>query len=391
MHILIYYDSFQEDYYQKLKGYFPDIVEIKNAYNLQLAFYESHHPILVMISQPTKAFMETLLSRNWFRIISHIGIRDIDTSKFKSVYFEDENAFKVKMDQAIAERNSERLQSYINQFEGIDDDDVCYLEALSGLAIKKKQVSNKFIKSLINRKIDMKKGLITVMGSSEIASAIAKSISKHTNTKVLVIDGDLMKPSMDQVFRINNLQTSIKSHMTGMDNTGINIALDTMVKGFDLGQGLNAYTKYGGRNIRVMLGNYNLYNYEHYDEKQVKLLLSRLHSYFHTIILNIGDNPYDSLTMLGLHMSSINLIACQKSIADIRFKYSLLEVLSVKQGIPQGKNLIMTFDDTSQVKKVSSSVIQHLFKKNYVGHYNPKHLMLPNWLNKISERMTVWD
>ena len=196
---------------------------------------------------------------------------------------------------------------------------------------------------------------------------------------------------MDQVFGISNLKTSIKSHLSGIDNTGINIALDTMVKGFDLSQGIYAFTKYGGHNIRVMLGNYNLYNYEHYDEKQVRLLISRLHNHFHTIILSVGDNPYDSLTMLGLHLSGINIIACQKSIADVRFKYSLMEILSVKQGLPQSKNLIMTYDDLFQGKKVSTTVIKHLFKKNYVGHWSKKKLMFPKWLDQISERMTVWD
>lgn len=388
MHVLIYYDSYQEDYFQKLRGYYPDMVEIKNAYTLQLAFHESHQPILVIISQPTKAFMETLLAHNWYRIISFIGIRDINHKKLIGVFFEDERAFKLKMDQAIDERNSSRLLSYINQFEGIEDDDVRYLETLSGLPIKSTmKPNNRFRK----KKLDMKKGLITVVGSPEIASAVAKSIAKHTNSKVLVIDGDLMKPSMDQVFGINKLQTSIKSHLTGIDNTGINIALDTMVKGFDLSQGLNAFTKYGGHNIRVMLGNYNLYNYEHYDEKQVRLLISRLHNHFHTIVLSVGGNPYDSMTMLGLHMSGINIIACQKSISDVRFKYSLMEILSAKQGLPQSKNLIMTYDGVNQGKKVSTSVIKHLYKKNYVGHWSQNQLLFLNWLDKISERMTVWD
>lgn len=388
MHILIYYDTYQEEYYQKLKGYYPEMVEIKNAYSLQLAFYESHHPILVIISQPTKAFMETLLEHNWYRIISFIGIRDINHKQLTGVFFEDERSFKLKMDQATEDRNRARLLSYMGQFEGIEEDDACYLESISGLPIKVPTKSNKRYRKKI---MDMKKGLIAVMGSPEMASAVARTVAKQTRSKVLIIDGDLMKPSMDQVFGISKLQTSIKSHLTGIDNTGINIALDTMVKGFDLSHGINAFTKYGGHNIRVLLGNYNLYNYEHYDEKQVRLLISRLHNYFHTIVLSVGDNPYDSLTMLGLHMSGINIIACQKSVSDVRFKFSLMEILSVKQGLPQGKNLIMTYDDVFQGKKVSISVIKHLFKKSYVGHYSQKQLTFPKWLDKISERMTVWD
>ena len=143
MHVLIYYDSYQEDYYLKLKGYYPDMVEIKNAYTFQLAFYESLNPILVIISQPTKAFMETLLAHNWYRIISFIGIRDINHKNLTGVFFEDERAFKLKMDQAIDERNSARLLSYMGQFEGIEDDDVSYLEGLSGLPIKAPMKSNK--------------------------------------------------------------------------------------------------------------------------------------------------------------------------------------------------------------------------------------------------------
>lgn len=391
MHVLIYYDSTQEEYYQKLKGYYPNMTEIRNAYALNNAFFECHHPILVIISQPTKQFMDTLLALKWFRIISHVGVRDVNHKNIISIYFENEMAFRTKLDQAIVDQNNERLRTYVNQFEGLDEEDLCYLEAISGMALNKSPLPNKADKRFGKRKVDIKKGLVTVMGSPEIAASIAKSIAKYTNGMVLVIDGDLMKPSLDQYFGINKLQTSIKSHMTGIDNTGINIALDTMVKGFDLGQGLNAFTKYGGHNLRVMLGNYNLYNYEHFDERQVKLLISRLHGHFHSIVLSVVENPYDSLTMLGLHMSGINIITCQKSIADIRFKYGLLEILGVKQGLPQSKNLIMTYDDHGQVKKVGPSVIKQLFKKNYVGHFKPNKLMNRQWLEKLSERMSVWD
>lgn len=391
MHVLIYYDSLQEATYQKLKGYYPNMVEIKDAYTLQHAFYESHQPILVIISQPTKRFMETLLSKKWFRIISFIGIRDVNPNHLTCIYFENEMAFKEKLDQALVEQNSERLRAYINQFEDLGDEDLQYLEEISGLTVNKSQPFKHQGKLIIKRKVAMKKGLITVMGSPEIATSIAKSIARYSKGKVLVIDGDLMKPSLDQHFGITRLQTSIKSHMTGIDNTGINIALDTMVKGFDLGQGVDAFTKYGGHNLRVLLGNYNLYNYEHFDEKQVKLLISKLQDHFQTIILSVSDNPYDSVTMLGLHLSGVNIIACQKSVVDIRFKHGLMEVLGVKQGLNPSKNLIMTYDVQGQVKIVGPSVIKHLFNKNYIGHYNQKQIAMPKWLEKISERMTVWD
>lgn len=391
MHVLIYYDQLQEDYFHKLKGYYPNMIEIKDTYTLQQAFHESHHPILVIISQPTKRFMETLLSKKWFRIISFIGIRDVNPGRLSCVYFENEMAFKTKMDLALVDQNTERLRSYIDQFNDLDDEDLSYLEEISGFTVNKSQRSKPPIKRMTKRKVAMKKGLITVMGNPEIASDIAKSIARHSKGKVLMIDGDLMKPSLDQHFGINKLQTSIKSHMIGIDNTGINIALDTMVKGFDLGQGINAFTKYGGKNLRVMLGNYNLYNYEHYDEKQVRLLISRLHDYFQTIILSVGENPYDSMTMLGLHISGINIITCQKSVADIRFKYGLMEILAVKQGLPSSKNLIMTYEGQDQLKSVGPSVIRHLFKKSYIGHYNQKQMTNLKCLEKISERMTLWD
>lgn len=391
MHVLIYYDSLQEDVYQKLKGYFPDMIDIKNAYALKQTFFESHHPILVIISQPPKSFLEALLSLKWFRIISFIGIRDVNHPSLTSIYFENEIEFKIKMDQVIAEQNNERLRSYIDQFDDLDDEELCYLEEISGLTTKKNKRPHHLRNRKSMRKVTMKNGLITVMGSPEIASAISKAIAKHALGRVLVIDGDLMKPSLDQYFGINKLQTSIKSHLIGIDNTGINIALDTLVKGLDLGESIHACTKYGGQNLRVMLGNYNLYNYEHYDEKQIKLLISRLHGYFETIVLSVSEHPYDSVTMLGLHMSSINIVAGKNSLSDIRYKYSLMELLSSKQGLPPGKNLIMTYDAVGQEKKVGTAVVKHLFKRSYIGHYNHKQIMTQKWLEKLSERMTVWD
>jgi len=391
MHILIYCDSLQADYCLKLKDHYPNMTEIKNTHDLQHAYYESYNPILVLISQPTKPMMEALLALNWFRIICHIGIREVKHSKLTGIYFENDMAFKSIVEKALADQNSERLLSYLNQFEGIDEDDMTYLEELSGLSLKKRKRPVLKKKRFTKRKGSIHKGLITVMGSSEIAAEIAKSIARHTRGKVLIIDGDLLKPSMDQHFGISNLQTPIKSHITGIDNTGINIALDTMVKGFDLGQGINAFTKHGGHNLRVMLGNYNIHNYEYYDEKQIKLLLSKLGSYFHNIVLSVGENPYDSLSMLGLHISDINIVASQKTVADIRFKHSLIEILAVKQGLPHDKNLVLTYDGGGHSYHVGVSAIKCLFNKSYIGHYHQKQRAMPRWLDKISERMRLWD
>lgn len=388
MRILIYHNHFQEALYQNISlGKFP-MTRISTSDALISQFNPMDKPILVVISQPSKLLIDEMLSREWHAILCFIGIRQMKTNRSPVHYFENEFEFHRMIETFVESQKNAIKQMYIDQFDDLTVEDAAYLSKISGISI-----TGKLFKKDSNKKIKKyeKSGMITVIGNSELAASIASKVSKKSQRRVLIIDGHLLKPSLDEIYKLKNIQTNIKSHLTGADNTGLNIALDTLTKGLDIGDHLEAITKKISPNLRVLLGNYNFYNYEHYDEKIIKLLLVKLQSHFQFIVLVVSESPYDSLTMQGIHMSSINLFACEKQMQDIRYYYNLMNVLNAKQGISQLKNLVISVDSKSQSQKARVSVTRNIFGKSYLGQMGCNNKNDEKIVDEIVERMNSWD
>ena len=386
--IFIYHNHFQEALYKSISlGKFP-MTRICTSDALISQYNPMDKPILVVISQPSKLLIDEMLSREWHAIFCFIGIRQMKTNRSPVHYFENEFEFHRMIETFVESQKSAIKQMYVDQFDDLTEEDAAYLSKISGISI-----AGKLLKKDSNKKIKKyeKSGMITVIGNSELAASIANKVSKKSQRLVLIIDGHLLKPSLDEIYRLKNIQTNIKSHLTGADNTGLNIALDTLTKGIDIGDHLEAITKKVSPNLRVLLGNYNFYNYEHYDEKIIKSLLLKLQSHFQFIVLTVSDSPYDSLTMQGIHMSSINIFACGKQMKDIRYNYNLMKVLNAKQGISQLKNLIVSVDSKSLYHKTQTSVSRNIFGKSYLGQMGGNYKNDEKIVDKIVERMTSWD
>lgn len=388
MRILIYHNHFQEALYQNISlGKFP-MTSISTFDTLTSHYNSIEKPILVVISQPSKLLIDEMLSREWHAILCFIGIRQMKTNRSPVHYFENEFEFHRMTETFVESQKNAIKQMYIDQFDDLTEEDADYLSKISGISI-----AGKLFKESLKKKIRKyeKSGMITVIGNSGLAATIANRVSKKSQRMVLIIDGHLLKPSLDEIYRLKNIQTNIKSHLTGADNTGLNIALDTLTKGIDIGNHLEAITKKVSPNLRVLLGNYNFYNYEHYDEKVIKLLLVKLQSHFQFIVLAVSDSPYDSLTMQGIHMSSINLFACGKQMQDIRYNYNLMKVLNAKQGISQLKNLLISVDSESFIHKTPISVTRNIFGKSYLGQMGGNNKNDEKIVDEIVERMNSWD
>ena len=390
---LLYCDSNQEKLRNMVFAQNHDFTCITNTFDLNQNYHTGDYPILVLLSQPTKQMMMKMMSLRWSSIISFIGVRIEEKWESNLLYFEDEIEFDKVFKECLRNQRYEFEKHYIEQLGELSEEDQAYIGYLSGHSSGSVKKAKTF-KNMIYRKepsLLSGFGLVTVMGNSEIVFQLAKSCSKHTKERVLVIDGDLMNPSLESYFKISKTSTRIKSHLSGVDNSGINIALDTISKGFDLDENIYHMTHYGGKNMRVMLGNYNVYNYEHYDIKQIKSLLTKLLKMFGTIILAVNGNPYDNLTMLGLHMSKINLIACKNDQPSVRYIYSLLKVLKSKQGLSHSKNLIVSYTSGHGLQRTSPLVLNELFGNNYFGHFNPSNFFSKKVIRKLGERSISWD
>lgn len=393
MTTLLYSDSNQENMRNMLLSHNHSFIDITNLTDLDLFYNGSDFPILVILSQPSKQMMEKLISLRWSSILSFIGVRFNNECESNLVYFEEAIEFSEKLNECMRIQKKDFERDYIEQLDLLTEDDHAFIQSLSGQSIEYGNNSIQ-LKGFSKKKVlspITELGLITVMGNTEVAFHLAKTCAKHSKERVLIIDGNLLNPSLESYFKLTRTSTKIKSHLAGLDNSGMNIALDTVTKGFDLEENIHHMTHYGGKNLRVLLGNYNLFNYEHYDIKQIKVMITKMLRMFGTIIIAVSENPYDSLTMLGLHMSKVNIIACKNNHPDARYIYNLIKVLKTKQGLSQSKNLVVSFNSYQKLPVTSRSVLRALFHKNYLGHFDHANFFTKSMLTRIRERSITWD
>ena len=388
MRIFIYHDSNQDSLYQTISLGKYQMTSISNVVELEDKFNVMDVPILVVISQPSKILLDALLKCEWHVIISFIGIRNFKNVSMPIHYFESESEFYKLLETSVETQKESLKRLYINQFDEICEEDALYLNQLSGIKVNAK-VSN-VNKTKKNKKFE-KSGLITVVGSSDVAVLMAKKIAKKSMRSVLIIDGDLLKPSLDVIFGIKNIQTHIKSHLVGVDNTGVNIALDTISKGIEISDSIDSITIKINRKLSVLLGNFNFYNYEHYEVQMLSKLLAKLQSHYQFVILSVNDSPYDSFTMLGIHQSMINLFVCRNEMQEIRYKLNLRKILYAKQGIQYEKNLVVTIDKQSIISNLGPTVKRYLFGKSYIGHLDNSKRNNDKIADILVERMGIWE
>lgn len=390
---LLFSDQNQRALQDLISNHRYELTRVNDVDELKDAYLKNELPILILLSQPPQAMMEVLASMEWVVILCFVGVRFENKKGCLLFFFENELDFDDRFKECSRLQKIEVQKRYIDQLGDLSEDDRAYLCELSGMTLNQvAHLKTKKNTHFFNMRPKVSgHGIVLVLGNPEVACKLAQLYSKHSKEGVLIIDGNLLKPTLESYFNITKTTTRIKSHLTGIDNSGINIALDSLSKGFDLEESMNLITHHGGKNLRVMLGNYNLYNYEHYDIKQIKILLLKLQKIFGTIILSVGENPYDSVTMLGLHMSKVNLITCKRNHPELRFKFNLLKVLRTKQGISARKNLIVTTPSSCSMRETPKSVGRMLFKECYAYDLKRGRPFNRSILDKIGERINEWD
>ena len=404
MKLWVYFEAEQKELYNEIERIVDhtkfEIEKLLPPIFINDISNEVRNSVLIVLSQPSQDLIKKWSKYQWFRVLAHIGIREIDNFISGVLKFSTQGELEEKLVTLSKDNLKMFKTNYLKSFADGDPETLLYLEKLSGQSMDPSKKIKKFtsIRNDLKLKKTEKSGIITVVGNPQVSVYLAKSIAKKTKGDVLIIDGDLLKPCLDSYYGIDQLSTSIKSHLTGVDNTGINVALDALDKGFKLETHLDTYTKKIGHNSRILLGNYNIYNYEHYDEMKIRQLLSKLSANFQIIILHVSSSAYDLVTMMGLHVSSINLFACEASTPEIRYNYNLLKLLNSKQGLPEEKNLVLSCsvqkNHLLESESVPQEVFTKLFKNNYVGKMKQNRIKTgidPSSLNKIIERMRGWD
>ena len=186
-------------------------------------------PILIILSQPPVGLLQAFSKFNWTNVIVHIGIRNLEAIKCTPLLFEDFSALEQYYKRSREDQRERIKKMYVDGITLNDPLDLIYIQSLYPQGVEQKKAFKK-----AKKRMSVKSGIITILGNSELVKFFSKSLALQIEGRVLVVDGDFLKPSMASHFKVNRIQTSVESHLTGIDNTGINIALDALSKGISL-------------------------------------------------------------------------------------------------------------------------------------------------------------
>ncbi|GAU77868.1 hypothetical protein [Fusibacter sp. 3D3] len=224
------------------------------------------------------------------------------------------------------------------------------------------------------------KGIIAVYNCPQFAIALAESFKVKS---LLLMDGNLLRPTLDDYLKINKIETNVESHLTGVDNTGVNIVLDSLRKHTRIKHDLKHIVK-RHHHYDVLLGNYNILNYEHYDTSALNTLVDTLANLYGCLIISLGDNLYDYMTLMCLNKSDINIICLEDTKNSVLWTKQMLEILKTKQFIEPSKHCIYKLKTSLKPRTYSESVMKTIFKEQYKGTVNLKQ---KNTIKKVIKEL----
>lgn len=332
---------------------------------------------VIIISQLSHASQLKLnLANSYF----YVGVR---------VQFESFKAFEniYELSQHLNERRNAFLHNiqhkYLHQLKPISLEDRQYLQRcvenfdalydeaeFSSLKKSKYKLNLNFKQGIKSKAVQHKnfKGIIAVYNCPQFAISLAESLKIKS---LLLMDGNLLKPTLDDYLNINKIETNVESHLTGIDNTGLNIALDSLRKHTKIKHDLKHIVK-KHHHYDVLLGNYNILNYEHYDTSVLNTLVETMAYLYGCVIISLGENLYDYMTLMCLNKSDINIICFQDRKHSVLWTKQMLEILKTKQFMEPQKHYLYKIKEPLKAKLYSESVMTAIFKDQYKGIINLK-------------------
>lgn len=313
----------------------------------------AHRLILILLDQPDEFDLEYIQTTPCDVVLAHEGVR-YPCRKFTC----SSELYSMLSEYQRVSSASERL-AYVESLGVVSREEAAYAQKRYGIELKTSEAMAP--PSAVGRG-----RLVTFRGSSGAFRDVIKVLEKEKKSKrssrILYVDGDLLLPTFDRVFGIQNIYTNVSSYLTGMDNTGINIALELSRRGKSAEEIVEKTTKRLKANQYVLLGNYNIYNYEYYKREEFSNLFGQILHYFDLVVVRLTDFLYDGLAMLATHIADFNIIVFSTEPSQMRYVHQLCKMLKTKQELPSGRIGAYRVDGSP-----ISPLYRELFGKDYRG------------------------
>lgn len=338
--------------------------------------------VCIVLSPMTDEERDILVSnQKQIKIVAFIGTKlfDVGISIFKT---------KSELELIVQGIKSEKLNliqsHYIDHATVMTEEDFSFLKTLKGESDTIK--SHKKRKRRLFKSLYENEGIVALVGNTERAFQMVNTYVKRSKNTAVFVDGHLLKPTLDVYYGTTRIETKVKSHLTGIDNSGINIIFDAFKKGVSFTSIKDQVMYRASENLDVLFGNYNIFNYEHYDHDLIEHFLQQLKQVYSMVFIVIDENIYDAFGMLVLHLSDIQLIYTKQNVFDVRYQYQVDYILENRQSLDMSKRY-MIFEKGNYKVNLPNDVVKSLFKKRYIGTFGKNHAKkTAKYINQLLEK-----
>lgn len=212
-----------------------------------------------------------------------------------------------------------------------------------------------------------KKLVLTVWDNFEFGCELAYMAARVSGYNVLLVDLDLLAPKADLCLNIKKYPVRFVNE-GNLLKSGLDTVMDAIEKNYlypDLIAEASIKRK-ELKNLFVLTGNYNIENYEYYNDENLNKLIDKAYMGFDLTILLVNKSIYDSFAVISLSKSDYNILAIRSDLDKIREFNNYLAFLKDKQHIPLNKTKFIAFEYNSS-SDLGLNVLREATQKNLIG------------------------
>ncbi|MDK2867667.1 MAG: hypothetical protein PWP38_1982 [Clostridiales bacterium] len=348
-----------------------DQLKLKRLYTLSEETL-AHQSLCVIISPVTSEEAAIVKAMSSVTFFVYLGVQKLKAPDEHIIHFASLENLQSLMTEHEAAWLASMKAAYLDAALVFSEKDDAYIR--DQCEILNRTLPQQTKKRKAKKRIDRRTSpcIVGLVGCPDTAAALTKAYQKMSFDRCLVIDGDLLRPTLDDSFNVRHIETSLKTQLTGRDNTAFNVLVDAQQKGLAVDRMVPLIVHRYSEYLDVLFGNYNPHNYEHYKMESVMSMLDDLKRLYDMIFICLPMNLYDELTLSVLHGCEMSVFMATASRADVRVTLNTLELLENRRGLPASK---FYFHFLKGNKKqlwhtTNADVLRALFKKQYLGSRN---------------------
>lgn len=230
----------------------------------------------------------------------------------------------------------------------------------------KKEVVNVVQEENKEYSVVQKQEIVTISGingagKTTVAVNLSKTLSKKTNSKILLIDLDTLNGNMDEVLDINKVPQNVKIILDEDKKCGLNYAAELIDKNrFDANIFEELIIKVG--NIDVLTGNTSLHYCQNVlGEKHYNKILECAKEKYDFIIIDTSSNIFLDSTKWGLQVANKIIFVTESNYLSMKKSTQLLKIISKNWGTWKEKIKILVNKESNQT--LSADVVEQILEE----------------------------